>query len=39
MTSCGLFDVEATPTQISNEVESTETIVERPDQRFDLKPM
>jgi transposase len=33
-----ILDVEATPTRISKEVEATETMVERTQQRFALKP-
>ena len=33
-----IVDVEATPTRISKEVEATETMIERTEQRFALKP-
>ena len=33
-----ILDVEATPTRISKEVDATETMVERTEERFDLKP-
>ncbi len=33
-----IVDVEATPTRISKEVEATETMIERTEERFDLKP-
>ena len=33
-----ILDVEATPTRISKEVDATETMIERTEQRFDLKP-
>ena len=33
-----IVDVEATPTRISKEVEATETMIERAEQRFALKP-
>jgi transposase len=33
-----ILDVEATPTRISKEVEAVETMVERTEERFDLKP-
>ena len=33
-----IVDVEATPTRISKEVEAAETMVERTEERFDLKP-
>jgi transposase len=33
-----IVDVEATPTRISKEVDSTETMIERTEDRFDLKP-
>ncbi len=33
-----IVDVEATPTRISKEVDATETMIERTQWRFDLKP-
>ena len=33
-----ILDVEATPTRISKEVDATETMIERTDERFALKP-
>ena len=33
-----IVDVEATPTRISKEVDATETMIERTQERFDLKP-
>jgi transposase len=33
-----ILDVEATPTRISKEVDATETMIERTEGRFDLKP-
>ena len=33
-----ILDVEATPTRISKEVDATETMIERTEERFDLKP-
>ena len=36
--SAVIVDVEATPTRISKEVDATETMVERVEERFDLKP-
>jgi hypothetical protein len=33
-----ILDVEATPTRISKEVDATETMIERVEERFDLKP-
>ncbi len=33
-----IMDVEATPTRISKEVDATETMIERSEERFDLKP-
>ena len=33
-----ILDVEATPTRISKEVDATETMIERTEQRFGLKP-
>ncbi len=33
-----IVDVEATPTRISNEVDATETMMERVEERFALKP-
>ena len=33
-----ILDVEATPTQISKEVDATETMIKRTEERFDLKP-
>ena len=33
-----IVDVEATPTRISKEVVATETMIERTEERFDLKP-
>ncbi|MDX1425202.1 MAG: IS1182 family transposase [Kiloniellales bacterium] len=33
-----IVDVEATPTRISKEVEATETMVDRTEERFELKP-
>jgi hypothetical protein len=33
-----VLDVEATPTQISKEVDASETMNERTEERFDLKP-
>ena len=38
MENAVIVDVEATPTRISKEVEATETMIERTQQRFDLKP-
>ena len=33
-----IVDVEATPTRLSKEVDATETMIERTEERFDLKP-
>ncbi len=33
-----ILDVEATPTRISKEVDATETMIERTEERFELKP-
>ncbi len=33
-----IVDVEATPTRISKEVDATETMIDRTEERFDLKP-
>ena len=33
-----ILDVEATPTRISKEVDATETMIERIEERFALKP-
>ena len=33
-----ILDVEATPTRISKEVDATETMIKRTEERFDLKP-
>ena len=33
-----IVDVEATPTRISKEVDATETMLERTEERFNLKP-
>jgi transposase len=38
MDNAVILDVEATPTRISKEVDATETMVERIEERFDLKP-
>jgi len=38
MENAVILDVEATPTRISKEVDATETMIERTEQRFDLKP-
>ena len=38
MENAVILDVEATPTRISKEVDATETMVERTEERFDLKP-
>ena len=38
MENAVILDVEATPTCISKEVDATETMIERTEQRFDLKP-
>jgi transposase len=38
MESAVIIDVEATPTRVSKEVEATETMIERTERRFDLKP-
>jgi transposase len=38
MENAVIVDVEATPTRISKEVEATELMMERCEQRFDLKP-
>lgn len=38
MENAVIVDVEATPTRISKEVEATETMIERTEERFDLKP-
>jgi len=38
MENAVIVDVEATPTRISKEVEATETMIERTQQRFALKP-
>jgi transposase len=38
MENAVIVDVEATPTRISKEVEATETMIERTQRRFDLKP-
>ena len=38
MENAVIVDVEATPTRISKEVEATETMIERTEQRFGLKP-
>lgn len=38
MESAVILDVEATPTRISKEVDATETMIERTEQRFALKP-
>ena len=38
MENAVILDVEATPTRISKEVDATETMIERTEQRFGLKP-
>ena len=38
MENAVILDVEATPTRISKEVDATETMIERVEQRFGLKP-
>ena len=38
MENAVILDVEATPTRISKEVDATETMIERTELRFDLKP-
>ena len=38
MENAVILDVEATPTRISKEVDATETMIERTEERFDLKP-
>jgi len=38
MENAVILDVEATPTRITKEVEATETMLERTENRFDLKP-
>ena len=38
MENAVIIDVEATPTRISKEVDATETMIERSDERFALKP-
>ena len=38
MENAVILDVEATPTRISKEVDATETMIERVEERFDLKP-
>lgn len=38
MESAVILDVEATPTRISKEVDATETMIERTEERFALKP-
>ena len=38
MENAVILDVEATPTRISKEVDAAETMVERTEERFDLKP-
>jgi len=38
MENAVIVDVEATPTRISKEVDATETMLERTEERFDLKP-
>jgi transposase len=38
MENAVIMDVEATPTRISKEVDATETMIERTEERFDLKP-
>ncbi len=37
-TDAVIVDVEATGTRISKEVDATETMIERTQERFDLKP-
>jgi hypothetical protein len=38
MENAVIVDVEATPTSISKEVDAIETMIERTEDRFDLKP-
>ena len=38
MENAVIVDIEATPTRISKEVDATETMIERTEDRFDLKP-
>jgi hypothetical protein len=38
MENAVILDVEATPTRLSKEVDATETMIERTEQRFALKP-
>ncbi len=38
MENAVILDVEATPTRISGEVDATETMIERTETRFALKP-